>query len=172
MSADLARPKLLVLLRHAKSSWKHSDLADLDRPLNKRGRVAAPRIGLWLKEKRIVPDRILSSPARRAIDTAELALSALGSHAAAELEPALYLAEPAQIWDVIRARGHEARCLMIVGHNEGMEELVSELASEPVRFPTGAVAVVSVHADDWARATRDRATVIEICRPKDLAAGP
>ncbi|HWQ82999.1 MAG TPA: histidine phosphatase family protein, partial [Anaerolineales bacterium] len=70
--------KKLLILRHAKSSWDHPDLADIDRPLNKRGLRDAPRIGHWLKHQELVPDVIASSPADRAKTTARLVAEACG----------------------------------------------------------------------------------------------
>jgi phosphohistidine phosphatase len=61
--------KLLYLVRHAKSSWAEPGLADIDRPLNKRGKRDAPEMGRRLKERDAVPDRIVTSPAKRARGT-------------------------------------------------------------------------------------------------------
>jgi phosphohistidine phosphatase len=63
--------KTLLLMRHAKSSWKHPDLPDQDRPLNKRGEKDAPRMGKYLKEKELVPQVILASPAKRIKQTVD-----------------------------------------------------------------------------------------------------
>ncbi|MGA9237317.1 MAG: histidine phosphatase family protein, partial [Desulfobacterales bacterium] len=62
--------KLIILIRHAKSSWKDPSLGDFDRPLNKRGKRNAPFMGQKLKERKIIPDLLLSSPAKRARKTA------------------------------------------------------------------------------------------------------
>src|SRR5215510_11184128 len=70
--------KTLLLLRHAKSSWKYPDLADHDRPLNKRGKLTAPRIGQLLKDENLVPDLILSSTAARAQTTPRKVATASG----------------------------------------------------------------------------------------------
>ena len=70
--------KTLLILRHAKSSWKHTNLSDHERPLNKRGKKAAPLIGQLLYEQDLVPDIILSSTARRARNTAEIVAEVSG----------------------------------------------------------------------------------------------
>ena len=62
--------KTLLIMRHAKSSWDESDMHDHDRPLNKRGKLNAPRMGRLLREQDLVPDLIITSSARRARDTA------------------------------------------------------------------------------------------------------
>ena len=68
----------LILLRHAKSSWDSGAKRDFDRPLNKRGLRNAPRMGRWLKEKGLVPDHIVSSPAKRAEFTVNAVIGELG----------------------------------------------------------------------------------------------
>lgn len=68
--------KTLLILRHGKSSWKLPELADHDRPLNKRGKRDAPKIGNLLKEKDLVPDLIISSNAVRAEKTAKIVAKA------------------------------------------------------------------------------------------------
>ena len=70
---DSANLKTLLLLRHAKSSWeKLNNITDHDRSLNKRGKKDAPKMGKVIKELDIVPDLIISSSAKRAMDTAKL----------------------------------------------------------------------------------------------------
>ncbi|MBI2378097.1 MAG: histidine phosphatase family protein [Deltaproteobacteria bacterium] len=170
MTQDLALLKTLVLLRHAKSSWKDAGLADVDRPLKRRGREAVGLIALWLRKRGAEPDRIVSSPARRALETAELLKAALGLELDVVIDPALYLADPARIWDVVRTSGAKARTVVLVGHNEGLEDLVSLIADRPIRMPTAAAAVVSVPARSWARANRSEARLVDVARPRELEA--
>jgi phosphohistidine phosphatase len=70
--------KTIILVRHAKSSWKDLSLDDFDRPLNKRGKINAPLMGEKLKERQIMPDLILSSPAKRARKTATTIAKKIG----------------------------------------------------------------------------------------------
>ena len=69
--------KILTLIRHAKSSWKDESLLDLDRPLNKRGRRDAPMMGKRLAERESCADLMISSPAARALATAEAIAEAI-----------------------------------------------------------------------------------------------
>ena len=82
--------KTLLLLRHAKSSWKHPELADHDRPLNKRGKRDAPSIGQLVSDKGLVPDLIMSSTAKRARKTARAVAKASGYKGKIELTPTFY----------------------------------------------------------------------------------
>ncbi|MGB7661527.1 MAG: histidine phosphatase family protein [Nitrososphaeraceae archaeon] len=87
--------KTLLIMRHAKSSWKEQDLPDYDRPLNKRGKNDAPRMGKLLKDEDLVPDLIMSSTAVRAKKTAELVAKTRKYKGKIVLDRSLYGAEPA-----------------------------------------------------------------------------
>ena len=71
MSLTGDKKKVLLILRHAKSSLKYGDIPDHDRPLNKRGKKQAPEMGILLKQLQLVPDYVISSTAKRAVDTAK-----------------------------------------------------------------------------------------------------
>src|SRR5262245_25715614 len=121
--------KTLMLLRHGKSSWSDSDLDDDERPLTGRGKQAATRMGRLLAEKSLVPGRILSSTARRARKTAELAAEAAGYRGEIELLDDLYLASAKKILSQTRTHTPDAvDRVLIVAHNPGLEELVDRLA--------------------------------------------
>ena len=86
--------KTVLILRHAKSSWSNPSLADIDRPLNKRGKNDAPRMGTLIKEQDIVPDLILSSPALRARKTAEAVSEYSGFEGQIDFVPDFYPGDP------------------------------------------------------------------------------
>jgi len=94
--------KTILILRHAKSSWKHSELSDHDRPLNKRGEREAPRVGQLLRDEGLLPEVILSSTARRARDTAQIAAEKCGYESEIRFIPDLYMGGIAT-----SKRGHE-----------------------------------------------------------------
>ena len=99
---EFGEMKTLLVLRHAKSSWKHSELADHDRPLNERGRRDAPRVGMFVTDAGLVPDLILSSTAKRARSTAEEVAACCAYDSEVVLEPRLYLADPTTIVDIVQ----------------------------------------------------------------------
>ena len=102
--------KTLLVLRHAKSSWKDLDVTDHDRALNSRGERDAPRIGKIIAAEEVRPDIILSSTAKRARRTAEAVSDAVGlSGKAVVLDSRLYLAEPAEIVNVVLNAGSDVR---------------------------------------------------------------
>ena len=88
--------KTLLIMRHAKSSWKHPTLSDFERPLNKRGKRAAPLMGSRIKSQGLRPGAIISSSAVRARETAEAVTTAGGFNAEPQFLDNLYHAAPSQ----------------------------------------------------------------------------
>ena len=164
----------LLLLRHAKAAPAAEPLADLARPLAERGERDARRIGERLRQQPSRPDLILASPAARTLRTAELVAAALDyPHGAIALERRLYLAEPATLGDVIAAQDPAVECLLIVGHNPGLTELVHEwLPSFTVDdLPTGAIVALDyAAADGWASLGGAAARLAYYDFPKNPAA--
>lgn len=144
----------LVVIRHAKSDWGDPGLADHDRPLNRRGRAAAPRIGAWLASRGWVPDAALVSTAIRARQTWDGVAPALPAAPAPALDAQLYLAEP----DTILARLRAARggTVALVGHNPGVAQFAGAIVARPPRhdrfedFPTSSTLLVAFDAPAWA----------------------
>ncbi len=137
--------KRLLLLRHAKAVPAVQPLADIARPLAERGERDARRIGERLRQYQRPPARILTSPAARTLQTAQLVATAFDQPPEAILiEPRLYLAEPAAIETVIADQESTLESLLLVGHNPGLSELVHALSpSFAVEdLPTGAVVVL------------------------------
>ena len=160
----------LLVLRHAKSSWAESHIDDWDRPLNDRGRRDAPNVGRLLRRLSLVPDFIISSDAVRAETTARLVAEAAGYTGPIVLAPSLYHAAPGAIIDVLReAPAPDARAIMIVAHNPGLEDLVSQLTGDHVSLPTAALVNLALPVQDWSglEQTTD-ATLIDIWRPAEL----
>jgi phosphohistidine phosphatase len=141
--------KSVLVLRHAKSSWNHPDLADHDRPLNKRGKRDAPLMGRLLKREDLVPDLIICSTAKRAHATAEAVAKASGYKGKIVLNKSLYAAGPEAYLRVIHDLSDEYVRMLIVGHNPGLEELVELLTGEIHLMPTCSLANVKFRVDKW-----------------------
>lgn len=164
--------KTLLILRHAKSSWDHPGLRDHDRPLNPRGRRAAPRMGRFLVERDLVPDRIVSSTAVRARTTAELAAAEFDLEVEIETTRDLYGASPDGYIEVAEAMGGAAERLMLVGHNPGITSLVWQLTGTGEYMPTAALAAVELDIEDWSElGSARRGRLIGFWRPKALPPG-
>ncbi len=133
--------KVLYLLRHAKSSWKDLSIADFDRPLNKRGKRDAPFMAAKMKEKGIIPDSIISSPARRAKKTARIFSEVLESPL--YLESDLYdSAIDKMLWIIGKAFETQDE-VMIVGHNPELTFLNNILSdTEIFNIPTAGIVAI------------------------------
>ncbi len=161
----------LFVLRHAKSSWKNPDLADHDRPLNKRGKRDAPRMGRLMREEGLLPQLALSSTAKRARLTLDQALEAARHQCEVHLTPRLYLAGPEQIVEVLRGLPGQFERVLVVGHNPGLEELVGELTGEDVILPTAALAVVDCASQAWGELRLSgEAQLVRLWQPRELPA--
>ena len=163
--------RTLLLLRHAKSSWKHSGLSDHDRPLNKRGRRDAPKVGRLLKQKRLSPGGIISSSATRARETADEVARWSAFDSAVQLEPRLYLADPATIVGVVRWAGAQARRVLVVGHNPGIEELAARLTglSVPDPLPTAGLVHIRLEIDSWKElGLSSEGRLVHVWHPREL----
>ena len=161
--------KTLLILRHAKSSWKKPGLADHDRPLNKRGKRDAPRMGQLLEEQGLVPDLIITSPARRARLTAEIAAENSGYQGEIRLEPSFYMGDREAYLDALRQLADEIHTVMVVGHNPGLEELLEELVMEPERLPTAALARVDLPVQSWQELDDEVVgELVNLWRPREL----
>ena len=120
--------KELLLLRHGKSDW-NMDTTDFDRPLNKRGKRNAQRIGEWLNEQKLVPDLIISSPAIRALTTAEIVCEAMEIPVhSIKTETCIYEASLSDLRQLLLHIPDSIQRLLLVGHNPGFESLLSYLA--------------------------------------------
>jgi phosphohistidine phosphatase len=161
--------KTLLILRHAKSSWKQEGLDDHERPLSKRGLKDAPRMGALLKEMDLVPDLILSSSARRARETAELV--AEGCDYVGEIGGGrdLYAFDSIAYLEALSELSDEPGRVMLVGHNPGLEELLGQLTGDYARLPTAALAVVQLPIQRWAYLQEGiQGELLQVYRPKEL----
>lgn len=161
--------KTLLILRHAKSSWKKPGLADRDRPLNKRGKRDAPRMGQLLEQQELVPDLIVTSPAKRARLTAEIVAQNSGYEGEIRLEPGFYMGDPEAYLEALRHLPDEIHTAMVVGHNPGLEELLEELVMEPERLPTAALARVDLPVQSWQELDDEVVgELVNLWRPREL----
>lgn len=144
--------KTLYIIRHAKSSWENPLLDDFSRPLNDRGKRDAPRMAKRLKEKKIKPDLLLSSPARRALATAKRMAEGLDvSSSKIKTDAALYHASVNTLFETLSQLKDKYDHVMLFGHNPGLTDFVNELLPLAVdNLPTCAVVACSFDIDTWA----------------------
>lgn len=144
--------KQILLLRHAKSSWKDENLSDHDRPLNKRGKHTAPIMGQRLAIKEYQPQHIISSTAKRALDTASIVANEIKyDKERIETNRKLFHAWPDEISEVIAQCDDSINKLMMVGHNPGMTMYANQLLKSH-RFeniPTAGLVTISININNW-----------------------
>ena len=161
--------RLLILTRHAKSSWDDLFLPDHDRPLNKRGRKSAPAVGAWLKSNNWVPDEVVSSTSVRTRETWErMGLAAHNVHFTRDL----YHAAPDEMLGVLR--GTTGQTVMMLAHNPGIaifaDHIVRNAPKHP-RFhdyPTCATTVIQFAFKEWAEADWHSGDVKGFAIPREL----
>lgn len=161
----------LILMRHAKSDWDNPLDTDHQRPLNPRGRRAAPLMGQWLAAQGYLPDQALVSDATRTRQTWEAVAAELPAAVPATFLPALYLAGPAKMRRVL-AQTNAATVLMI-GHNPGIAEFAAHLLDSPpqnpdfARYPTGATLIAEFDSADWGQIGTGRLVAFNTPRTLD-----
>ena len=164
----------LVLLRHGKSDWSRP-VADSERPLKKRGRKAARRVGCWLAAQGWFPEQILVSPARRTMETVERLCSELGcTPEQVTLVPAIYGGEAEELLALIRQTDDRVQRLLLVGHNPGLEDLVEFLARGRVCWPADGKLMVTCGlawfgcAGSWSHLAPETCRLEHLLRPREL----
>ena len=160
--------KNLYIIRHAKSSWKFPELADSDRPLNKRGKRDAPEMGRRLKVRGAVPDLILSSPAKRAQKTAKIIAEAVGyPPKKVRFQNAIYHGGIDNILNVLTEMENHIECIFLVGHNPSLTYFANNLAGTEIdNIPTCGIVRVDFSVDTWRKITWGKGTFIFFDYPK------
>lgn len=161
--------RLLTLVRHAKSSWDHAGLSDFERPLNPRGRRDAPVMAQRALRLFGKPQRLITSPALRAITTAQVFAEKLGVHPHdIVIRPRIYEAAAETLLELLREFDDHDGHVMLFGHNPGLSQLAHRLA--PCDFdelPTCGIAHLSLGIRDWQEARAGCATLLRFTYPKE-----
>lgn len=160
--------KRLYLIRHAKSSWSDHLLSDFDRPLSGRGKRDAPRIGEVLKSKKVKPDLVISSTAKRAIETAKI-LSNILDYPLQNITESftIYEATTQNLLNVINNIDDKNNSAMLFGHNPGFTVLANLLGDKYIdNMPTCAVAEFELNVNSWMEVQSDSGKLVGFEYPK------
>lgn len=143
--------KQLLLIRHAKSSWETAGEKDFDRPLNDRGKRDAPAMAKRLHNKKIRIDAFISSPAKRALSTANYFAEAFKTKPKEIITiPALYMPEVKNFYEVIEKSDNKWDTITVFSHNPGLTEFVNELTTVHVdNLPTCSIFAIKLNAHTW-----------------------
>jgi phosphohistidine phosphatase len=161
-------PKILYLVRHAKSSWDDPSLADKDRPLSPRGLSSAPDMGRRLAAQGHKPDLVISSPARRALTTAKKIAKETGYRESKVItDDHLYFSGTRSMVDLLEKLDDKYSRVMIVGHNPAMSSLLNILCDSSVEnMPTCAIAVINFDMTSWSELTMSDGELVAYDYPK------
>jgi phosphohistidine phosphatase len=161
--------RTLLLLRHGKSDWEAGARNDQDRPLNKRGKKAARRVGRYLAAVGSVPDLVLTSTAVRAVSTVALAAEAGNWNCEVVQTGRLYEAAPEDLVPLIREQADSIGVLLLAGHEPTFSSLASLLiGGGSVKLPTAAVACIEFAAEHWAEVRPGTGQLAWLIVPKQL----
>lgn len=161
--------KRLILIRHAKSDWEDSGLKDFDRPLNSRGHRVAPRMGLFLKENGIQPEKIFTSTAVRALTTTEYISEQLGLEDDVIENDELYHASARKLLAEITGADNSLNAIAFVGHNPDFTYFIEYVTGEEIgNLPTCGVAVIDFEFDSWEMVSEKTGNLFQLYLPKEL----
>ena len=159
--------KNLYLIRHAKSDWNDGSKSDFERGLNKRGEKAIFIMAAILKEKKIMPDLILSSSAKRTKLTAEGLAKEIGYNGKINYIDSLYMAEPETVHRLIQDVKNTVDTLFVVGHNPETTELCNMLSKEYIdNVPTLGIVALKLPIDHWEEFKLDEGKIQFFIYPK------
>ena len=160
--------RILYLLRHAKSSWNDPTLRDFDRPLKKRGREAAERIGQRIASENLSNPLVICSPAVRTRETAEIVLTCANLTVEPHFDERIYEASLRELVQIVTEIPDDHEVAIMIGHNPGFEELLSFLTGEHRRMPTCALAKIGFGDVSWKDVRAGEKSLEWFIAPKEL----
>ncbi len=160
--------KRLYLVRHAKSSWEEPELPDKERPLNTRGKRDAPFMGKQLKKCKVKPEVIISSPAKRALDTARIIAKAIRFPALKiEIDRSAYQANISTLLKTVRNIKASSREAILVGHNPELTEFSRYLTGSALdTIPTCGIFCADFKGNSWKSVGKNKGTLVFFHYPK------
>ncbi len=159
----------LLIMRHAKSSWDDASLADHQRPLNKRGKRDALRMGEELEAVDCVPEIIITSDSQRTTETYSLMIEAFSEMPEIESTRAFYGGDVSDISDALDALPDHISTVMVLGHNPGWTTAVGYFSNDYVEMTTANIAILECDSETWVEATSQGGFVLKtVLRPKEL----
>jgi phosphohistidine phosphatase len=160
--------KRLVIIRHAKSSWANALLEDFDRPLNERGKKDAPLMAKKLKDKKVVPDILITSPAKRALSTCKKFAKVFDINKKnIWKEPKLYLASENTMLKIAKELDDKYEVVFMFGHNPGLTNFVNYCSNLEIdNIPTTGVTVLEISS--WKKIGKEKAKAVYFDYPANL----
>jgi len=162
--------KKLTLIRHGKSSWDDPSLSDWERPLNDRGKKDILLIGYKLAEENIIPDKIISSSAKRAYDTAKRIAECINYHESEiAITDDIYLAAINQLIQIIQNLNDDWKHVFLFGHNPYFTEFANMFGKININnLPTTGIYQITFYCDKWEDISKDNGKNTYFLTPKEL----
>lgn len=162
--------KTLYLVRHAKSSWDDPNLTDFERPLNERGRKAAPIMAKYIFERGYIPQHFVSSPANRAIATARLFADKMNfERKNIQLDGRIYNSNNQELLGVIQSLNDKYDSIALFGHDTSITVTTEELSNQRfLHFPTCGVAGIKLNVNSWADVVEGCGELLFFAFPKGV----
>jgi phosphohistidine phosphatase len=167
----------LLLFRHAKAQRPEPGIEDRARVLVERGRKDSAKIGAYMASNGLVPDRVLTSPSTRTLETWKFTATAFSSTPTAVTVEQLYEATPRAVFALIQEAPTEAHTLLVIGHNPGLHELALMLVASgnpdarkllKDKLPTAGLVIMDFAFDDWRKLHRQSGRLEHFVTPKLL----
>jgi phosphohistidine phosphatase len=161
--------RTLFIIRHAKSSWDYEEISDIDRPLKLKGIHDAYDMARRIKINHEMPDLIISSPAMRALHTAEIFVRVIEvKHKNLKIDERIYGSGVGVIKKILSEQDSEHKNIMIFGHNPDFSELATVLSGrEYIEMPTCGVFRITFNASDWKSISADNKIDEQLDYPKN-----
>lgn len=154
--------KVLFLLRHGEAEPGFGQLGDYERSLTDKGKKQLNRLANELFNQGVELDQMVSSSAKRTLETAKIFSSILACKKSDAL-PELYEADPKKIIEVINQTAADIHSLLLVGHNPGISAVATFLSGEPyLIMKPGMLVKLEIYQEDWAAVGQNTASLVEI----------
>ena len=165
--------KEITFVRHAKSSWDDPSLDALDRPLNNRGKRNAPEMGIRLRKQGIIPDLLISSPAKRAHTTAKSIAEEIGyPKKKIVIDDRLYHGSSNSMISIIQSQGKKINSVMLFGHNPGFTDFANMLCGINIyNIPTAGIVAIDFNIDKWSEVNYNSGELVFFDYPKKQPSG-
>lgn len=180
MSKQEQNMKRLLLMRHGQAGWESDEQNDFDRFLTAQGQADSKAIARWMAANDLVPDTVIYSEAVRTTQTWDVINKTTAKTTTAQALNELYLASPGALLSNIEKLSNETACLLVIGHNPGLESLARlmsgpgshTLAAEDLRlgFPPAGLAVIELNGESWRTMSAEGGCLTAFIRPQELAA--
>ncbi|MEO7365373.1 MAG: histidine phosphatase family protein [Sphingomicrobium sp.] len=168
--------KTLLVLRHVKASQDSPSGMDFDRPLKPRGHRQSLALGQMMRERGMTVEAIVASPATRVVETISSVIEGAELACEPKYDRRIYNASPEALSEVVRQADDNVECLLIAGHNPGLQSLILHLAQQDDNglradvasaYPTATLAELRLSIEHWRDVGRDSGRIVSLLRPDD-----